>query len=364
MSNKKQIIEINGSQYDASTGLLISPGDKTQVNAKALQPKTTSSADTSAAVIAVKVNRVHKAHKPKAEHQMAEHIAPHKTSAPKTLMRSGLPKPAPSFKRQTWANGELKTNSKKLVKASPALIADQTRKYRALSVNKSQAISHFSSEAEYRNHHTLDSSSLPQAVPQTPTVVQPVSHSVESDSAHVPVSATEEILQRALERATAHEQKAPKVHTPISLKVKFSMLAFAALAIGVVGFIASQNLSGAKLQVASAEAGFAIKTPEYLPNGFTEAGVSSNPGSASLRFSGATGSYQITQKASSWSPGDLRDYYVIKNDPNYQEMNADGLTIYVYGIGNATWVNNGVWYVIQSNGALSNNQLVELATSL
>ena len=74
--------------------------------------------------------------------------------------------------------------------------------------------------------------------------------------------------------------------------------------------------------------------------------------------------YTITQKRSSLDSGSLRDGFVAPTDAHYQEAEAGGLTIYLYGNRNATWVNGGIWYVVQANGSFSDRQLIELATSL
>ena len=55
--------------------------------------------------------------------------------------------------------------------------------------------------------------------------------------------------------------------------------------------------------------------------------------------------------------------FVAPTDPNYQVVVGGGRTVYLYGSRNATWVNNGLWYVLQGNDSLSNQQLVQLATS-
>jgi hypothetical protein len=72
----------------------------------------------------------------------------------------------------------------------------------------------------------------------------------------------------------------------------------------------------------------------------------------------------LTEKTSAWNSATLRDNFVASNAKTYQTVETGGRTIYLYGQNQASWVNGGIWYQVQSNGALSNHQLVELATSL
>jgi len=60
----------------------------------------------------------------------------------------------------------------------------------------------------------------------------------------------------------------------------------------------------------------------------------------------------------------LLSNFITPSYPQHQTVQASGLTIYLYNDHSATWVNGGIWYVVQSDGSLNDRQLIDLATSL
>ena len=47
-----------------------------------------------------------------------------------------------------------------------------------------------------------------------------------------------------------------------------------------------------------------------------------------------------------------------------QTIDTAGRTVYIYGNDNASWVDNGIWYQVTSNGDLSNTDVLNIASSL
>jgi hypothetical protein len=150
------------------------------------------------------------------------------------------------------------------------------------------------------------------------------------------------------------------------LKKQLGIVAGVTVAVGLLTVVAVKSLPGAQLQVAAAKAGFSAKLPNYEPAGFSQAPLNSSPGEIAAQFQSQTDArnYTITQKTTSWDSTALANNFVARMDPNYHTVKSGDNIIYIYSGHNATWVNGGIWYNVQANGALTDQQLVELATSL
>jgi hypothetical protein len=118
--------------------------------------------------------------------------------------------------------------------------------------------------------------------------------------------------------------------------------------------------------MASAKAGFSVSRPGYLPAGYSLADLKYAQGAAALSFHSNSDDrrYTLSQHTSSWDSQALAGTFVSRQDPSYQTVQSGGRTIFVYGNGNATWVSDGVWYVLQSDGSLSRQDLISLAASI
>ncbi len=75
-------------------------------------------------------------------------------------------------------------------------------------------------------------------------------------------------------------------------------------------------------------------------------------------------SFTVLQKKSNWDSQTLLENFVATSNEDYQGYQSNGRTVYVYGKGNATWVNGGIWYQIKATGDLANEQLVKIAASM
>ncbi|MEK7594022.1 MAG: hypothetical protein AAB436_00060 [Patescibacteria group bacterium] len=330
MRKTNNIIEINGKRYDATTGnLLDAPA------------KTTKPSPSRRSVDGVK----HSSRKP-------AHAKVHQPAPSQTLMRHAVKKPSQTAKTSKLrAQGHTESPAKlpvaEITISKSIDRLDTKRLQHAKKVHKSQLISRFGATV----------STKPFVEVADKPADEPIAHKK---------SAQDELLERALENATGHEQKHKKQPKHSRAKRTAGIAGAMVLAIGVLGIVTTQNLPNARLQMASAKAGFDAALPEYRPAGYSMGKVNYSDGVVATQFNSNSDqrNYTITQKQTSWDSQALRDSFVAPADANYQTAEANGRTVYIYGEHNATWVNGGIWYQIQSNGSLSDRQLVDLASSL
>lgn len=322
---KTNTIEINGKRYDAGTGELVTPGGHPIVR------------------------------------QPAHSSARHRPARPRTLMRHTVKKPAASPKRH-----HLEPDQKALavqpasetVSGLSSAHVDAKRLRRARQISRSRAISRFAPLKTLTLPPAEVPISLPKPAAERPHVPKPhASH-------HQPVSHKDKLLNDAIERSTSHLQPPPPKSRHNHLKRRASMGAAVVLSVAVLGLIVVQNLSGVRLQMASAKAGFDASLPTAQPAGFDLNKLNYSPGVVAARFDDGSRHYTITQKQSNWDNQALLNNFVAADYPDYRTVAADGHVIYLYGNHDATWVNGGVWYVVQSDGSLSDQQLIDLAATL
>ena len=157
------------------------------------------------------------------------------------------------------------------------------------------------------------------------------------------------------------EQPAPS--KPHSKLFRFSLVAVPILVIGLFVYGVA-NISTLELKVASAKAGFNTTVPSYRPAGYSLNQISYKTGIFASEYNNSAGSYIITQKSTSWNTQSLLNNYISVLMTHYSEVHVGNKTIYLYGDGNATWVQNGIWYQINTDGLLNETQLIDIANSL
>jgi hypothetical protein len=369
-NKKNNIIEINGKRYDASTGALLDGASSVKIEhsgrdaASVIKPVVAS-------VGSIPVQH-HTPHPPKptphgAGRQRAKSAKSHSPEHSKTLMRHTVKKPAPGLKRRIKAHGHTDSLAKKpSVALSPKLSA------RNVDPKKLSHASHVP-----KSHHVKRFSKTQPAGITIPVAVKkiapkPALH--KAPAQHVATApghrqTTADLLNHALRQATSHQQPPPKKiarkrRGPSRRATSITALACALVLLG--GFVAFSNLTNVKLKVASAKAGFTANLPEQQPAGYHLSHLNYSPGVVALHFhsNSDSRSFAITEKASAWDSGTLRDTYVASSGQRYQTVESGGRTLYLLGQNTATWVNGGVWYHVQANGSLSSRQLVALATSM
>lgn len=355
MRKNNNIIEINGRRYNAKTGAALTSAGPAKAPAEP----------------AARANHNPHAAKPKpAAHRAAgrtvKQRSPHRPGSAHTLMRQAVEKPQPSLKRQSKARGRVDPPSKRPlgrleVKESASRL-DAERLRHAKQISKSRLISHFPPFTAGDIIKVRRAQQPAAASSQTAKLTPPKRPAAQAK--HRPKT-TSELLDQAVRQATSHLEPPPKQPRRHSrAKRNAGIGAAIALTVLVLGVIVTQNLSNVRLQMAAAKAGLGTSLSSYQYAGFALSRLNYGNGVVSAQFNNSGNShYSVTQKRSSWDNTTLRNTFVAPTDAHYQTVQAAGRTIYLYGNRNATWVDNGVWYVIQSDGSLSDRQLVDLATS-
>ncbi|GDX62627.1 hypothetical protein LBMAG34_1610 [Candidatus Saccharibacteria bacterium] len=158
------------------------------------------------------------------------------------------------------------------------------------------------------------------------------------------------------------KNKAGKVAKPVAIAVSIAAL----FATGA--YIWRINYPSLAFKIASAKAGISATMPGYVPAGYNLGGrIQTNPGTVSYSLLGGSNDNRIsvTQSKTDWDSQALAENYVAPKAENYLALQAQGLTIYVLGKNEATWVNKGTWYKLDSKGQdLNQDQIIKIATSL
>jgi len=162
--------------------------------------------------------------------------------------------------------------------------------------------------------------------------------------------------------AEKSKNKAGKVAKPVAIAVSIAAL----FATGA--YIWRINYPSLAFKIASAKAGISATMPGYVPAGYNLGGrIQTNPGTVSYSLLGDSNDNRIsvTQSKTDWDSQALAENYVAPKAENYLALQAQGLTIYVLGKNEATWVNKGTWYKLDSKGQdLNQDQIIKIATSL
>jgi hypothetical protein len=141
--------------------------------------------------------------------------------------------------------------------------------------------------------------------------------------------------------------------------------AVAAIAI-MAGYVWVQNYPKMALQNASSRAGLTASLPGYLPSSYNLQHTDTSAGLVTLNFTSPSASdiLKIAQHRTSWDSSSLLDNFVAKKTDDYATFQGQGLTIYLFGQNQATWVNHGIWYSIEGASRLSREQILKIAYSL
>lgn len=304
-------VTINGTQYDAQTGLPTKP--------------TAQAPSTSAPVT----------------HSKTIHIAVQKSQ---TLNRTAVQKLAPAPK---------------------AVHQDIVTRQHA-NIAKHPNVSRFASDPSFRKAPKTTTADI-AAVPHP--MVQKAHASVAAAKQQVAQKSSQAVKQEIVAKALANSKK-PEA-SKRSLKNRFPRVfsaATASLAVLVLGgYLTYLNMPTISIRVAAVQAGIDASYPDYRPDGYRLSGpIAYNDGEVSMRFAATAGpqNFSITEKKSSWdSSAVLENYVMPKAGKDYITYTEGGLTIYTYD-NKAAWVNGGILYAIDGDAPLSNDQIRRIATSL
>lgn len=408
---QKNVIELNGKQYDALSGALLGESriKATKASRAGLKhhgrvidgfvrtkPQQGMAQPTVIKPQAPKAISMPKdpAMRKKAPKNVDVHrvspkatLKPHQPERPKTLMRHVVKKPDTTMKPaiKTAVPSEViaapkGTIAKPLEKKLSASNVNPFRLARSRHVAKSHHIHRFERPRHYAAQHAL-----PVHRQGSPAVSRPVHANLHAASAapQVVVNNTRpaaapaqaaphpqdhiDVFEAALAHATSHEQQAPAHirHRNTRKRRLVNVMAGIGAFLLLAGFVGYMNMTNIELRVASMRAGFHAEMPQYKPNGYAlEGGIQSTEGKVAMSFRSGNSSYTVTQEASDWNSATLLDQTAAERGDPSQTIQSKGRTIYIYDDSNATWVNGGVRYQVNGNAPLNADELVSLATSM
>ncbi len=374
MAKRENIIHLNGKRYDAYSGTLLS-----DVSARSLpsRPATQSidglaKASNSLAARPASASPVPQpAVRPISDiaRAPAAHVAHHVPKKSQTLIRSTVTKPAGSLKSQVKAD----SHTHALV-AKPAVRIEKKLshpKVDPLRARRAERIARSTSVQRYAPNRQLPP---PRALRVTPhaAALKPVhANAPAAHAVATPQASSLDVFERALHQANSHLQPLvrPVKKNRRSARRSKQIISFGAVALSlliIAGFVALQNQADLTIRYASHKAGITASLPNYRPIGFSVGKFKYSAGSVAVQYANQSSgqNFTLTQTASHWDSQALKDNFVAAADKNYQVVQSAGRTIYTYGNDNATWVNGGIWYTIDSAGSLTSDELVNLATSM
>lgn len=380
----KNIIELNGKRYDALTGTLLG-ASHARVNAPLtptvpIKRRVIDGFMRSTAPVPVLTQHnkpvidpglvVKKPSTPAGAHSRAHAVAKsadvHKPQHAKTLMRRTVHKPVanrkPNIKAQIPAEIAPKTASAIAVKHSVARV-DPRRQAHAIAVAQHSAVRRFPAVQEI---HAISGSLLQQPLSAVPVItVQPAPVSVQHQASTIHLSATpkKDMFEAAIAHATSHEQPAPKRRRSHHRRLVNTMAGVGAFIV-IGSFFAWLNMPAIQLHVASIQAGFKAEIPNYKPTGYAmQGGVQRFGNTVSMSFRSGSGHYNLMQQPSDWTSQTLLENTLALTG-DHQTLDVGGRTVYVYGNGNAVWVDGGVRYDLTGDAALNADDITHVVSSL
>lgn len=200
---------------------------------------------------------------------------------------------------------------------------------------------------------------------------QPVALPAEQQQQAAPKPAQiikQEAITQAINEAPSHaknHQQTAKSPSKLSRMASFGSLSIALLILGA--YFTYLNMPNLSVRVAAAQAGVDASYPGYHPDGYRlDGAIGYTQGEVNMKFASNSGpqNFTISQKKSAWDSTAVLDNYVKgKAGDNYITYSERGLTIYTYG-SSAAWVNNGVLFTIDGDAPLSSDQIRHIATSM
>ena len=171
---------------------------------------------------------------------------------------------------------------------------------------------------------------------------------------------------QALKLALGDSAEADQANVGGSYKpLKVAIAVVVVLLIG--GYIWQINYPNLAIKIASTRAGLSANAPHYLPSGWAiDRRIVSNQNKLEFTIKSPNGNQlKVTQLKTDWDSAALLESYVSSEANNIETVQAQGLTIYLYGDHQASWINHGNWFRLDGAGSgLSQEELIKIATSL
>ena len=372
----KNIIEINGHQYDSQTGKLISKptnlashqsiSDKKILNNR--QGTIDGIKNHTPKVITNKIRTAPEIQASEANNKARSAINSRQVVAPRqrslTLNRSIVKKPLNNAK-YIHAKSKVLNNSQKPMKNTEMIGKVPTdRLNRAIIHEKSPKIKRFNNHRGIKkivsneikvHHNNNDSTSLMNSHHQSESFsfhLNSAKNNIKTEKYH-----TKSNLKKSSFK-TKLKLLAPKNKIIGSLATVFALFILA-------GFIAYQRVPDVAIRVAASKAGFNATVPNNVAAGYSYKGpMKVDNESITINYMNKQSrQYEVTQEPTSWTNDSLLSKYIKTTNQPYQTYYDSNMTVYIYENNNATWIKDGVWFVLKSDGSLTKEQLLSIASS-
>jgi hypothetical protein len=343
LSAPKKAIRINSKVYDISARRAIDPH-------KALRDLIKEEEGAPASIVSRTLSQPR-------QKKLVRHISDirhvnRKTEKSHTLMRPAVKKPA------------VKPAPKKKIEEIPRVLpVNRERLTRAKTVQKSHSIKRF--------HHPAISQPTLQPKLQPVEVKQPSQPVAVALPAlpKPPVNNWPVIdqFEKAMQEASSHLETFADETVGTKKRRKLAYAIVSAAVVFGIGLGVYHEIPTAQVKIAASKAGFSPNLPSYSPSGFGLATpLKTSYGEVTLSYKSRTDdkSFDIVQSPSLWSSQSLVDNFLASSHKQYKTVKGTGRTIYTYDNSDATWVDGGIWYKVQGNADLSDDQLLKIADSL
>lgn len=326
----QKTITINGTMYDAHTGLPVSKAEKTAPTHSPATPK---------------VQKAHHSHEVHARTQKSHTLnrrVVKKAAISKTAPAASTARPATSKSPMITRFAPHPTNALK----NKHVVSDIAPTSHPLMQKAHKRIA---AKPQVQNSAHAQPAKTTKAAPKPSAVIK------------------QEAISEALAKAPSHRAKAAP-HREGNKKSRVLSIASASMALLMLGgYFTYLNMPNLSVRVAAAQAGIDATYPAYRPDGYSLRGpVAYNQGKVSMKFAANAGpqNFTITQTKSSFDSSAVEENYVKpKWGENSMKQIERGITIYAHE-GNAVWVNDGILYEIEGDATLSSSQIRGIATSL
>lgn len=364
----KNFIEINGYKYDTQTGNLLSKPNrgnirKTLTTAK----KYTGAIDIVNGPVAKKDGFNYNKNSPtKLIHKIRKPASIKNTASRKqrslALNRSTVIKPN---KKAQYITAKTKPLQRTMgsIKEEKALIkVPAKRLQRAVTLQKSDKIRKFNNNRpsialikdDIRVHHKKkikkDESRKTYSLNRIDNIVD--SNFSSNSRANYNTKKTNE--KNSFQKATGRFLYKKKLISALTIFLSVIIL---------VAFLSYQRVPNVAIKLAANRAGFSAVNPDNVPSGFSyKSPIEIDDKTIKITYKNSQSmQYTVSQQPSFWTDESLLSGFL--KSSTYQTYYDDNLTVYVYGNSNATWLKDGLWFNLVSNGALSREQLLSIASS-
>lgn len=204
-----------------------------------------------------------------------------------------------------------------------------------------------------------------QATPAPVVVPEPQASATTSVAGPTPAPAPMMSRDEALKLALGEDAAAP-APAASSGPAKPTAIVMSVIALGLLGTLLWRtNYPDISLKIAAMRSGLSASMPGFVPAGWSKAqNVKTSDGAMSYQLVKDSKSLQVNQQKTDWDSQAVLEQHVLKRSADYLALQASGLTIYMYGDGQAAWVNQGTLYTISGEHGLSQEDVIRMATSL